>query len=204
MTFPSFVISVSCLQQDSLGDSALTPLCICFVPTSNQVCSNPSATRRLRGALFSSETAPRRSSGTTNGAPCHLTFLQLPPASPCKPGDSHNANLKQKQMTKKAFDFGILFLNYFKNSYRNLFFVVYNCSVIVVPSLCPLFSDFGILFKNQNWPSLVWLRWLGIVLQSDRLQVWAPSQGMYEGQPINISLSQWCSSPSLFPSFPSF
>ena len=64
---------------------------------------------------------------------------------------------------------------------------------------------------EQPWP--VWLSWLGIVLQSERLLVWfqvrtcahvvglALGQGMYERQPINVSLSYRCFSPSPSPSF---
>ena len=60
-------------------------------------------------------------------------------------------------------------------------------------------------------PWLVWLSWLGIALQSKRLPVpfpnrahaWVlssvPRQGTYERQPIDVSLSRWCFSPSLCP-----
>ena len=61
-------------------------------------------------------------------------------------------------------------------------------------------------------PWLVWLSWLGIVPQSKRSLVqflvrahaWVvgsvPGQGMFERQPIDVSLSHRCFSPSLSPS----
>ena len=64
----------------------------------------------------------------------------------------------------------------------------------------------------EPWP--VWLSWLGIIPQSERslvrflvrAHVWVvvliPSWGTYERQPIDVSLSHWCFSPSLSSSLP--
>ena len=63
-------------------------------------------------------------------------------------------------------------------------------------------------------PQLVWLSWLGVVPQTERPPVqfpvmvhsWitglVPSWGAYERQPIAVSLSHRCFSPSLPPSLP--
>ena len=60
----------------------------------------------------------------------------------------------------------------------------------------------------------MWLSWLGIVQQRGMSLVWllirahawiagsVPVQGVYKSQPINVSLSHQCFSPSLFPSLP--
>ena len=62
------------------------------------------------------------------------------------------------------------------------------------------------------WPG--WLSSLGVILQSKRSPVWfpvrahscvlslVPGQGTYERQPINVSLSHRCFSPSLSPCLP--
>ena len=59
-----------------------------------------------------------------------------------------------------------------------------------------------------------WLTWLGVLPQSKgspvrfqvRIRAWfvisVPSWGVYERQQIDVSLSQWCFSPSLSPSLP--
>ena len=64
----------------------------------------------------------------------------------------------------------------------------------------------------QPWP--VWLSWLGIVLQRERLPVpfpvraqgcrFGPGWGTYGRQLISVSLSHQCFSPSVSPPFPSF
>ena len=58
-------------------------------------------------------------------------------------------------------------------------------------------------------PWLVWIHWLGIILQTKRSQVqflvrahaWVsssvPTQDTCKGEPINVSLSNWCFSPSV-------
>ena len=78
-------------------------------------------------------------------------------------------------------------------------------------SMCILEWKWAGTSKNNYhvllWP--VWLSWLGIVLQTERLQVWflvrahtrvagwVPGWGTYERQPVNVSLSHQCFSPSL-------
>ena len=140
MTFSSFVVSISCLQQDSLGDSAWTLLCRLLLPppAARWVCSNPSATRCLRSLILRRNCSREELRHHPRGAPCRITFLQPPPSSSCKPGKCHNTYLKQKQIIKKAFDFGILFLNYFKYGYGNLFFVFFIVVHLQLSHLFPL------------------------------------------------------------------
>ena len=60
--------------------------------------------------------------------------------------------------------------------------------------------------KREECPDWVWLSWLGVVPQSTRLpiwflvrvQAWVVGSGAYKGQPISVSLSRWCFSPSVF------
>ena len=68
--------------------------------------------------------------------------------------------------------------------------------------------------KTQQWPRLVWLNWLDVDPQSERLPVqfllrahaWVAglilSVGTFRRQPPDVSLSHQCFSPSLSPSLP--
>ena len=71
-----------------------------------------------------------------------------------------------------------------------------------------------VLFYKKYVSALTGVAWVGIVLQSKRSLVqflvrahaWAvgsvPSQGAYKRQPINVSFSHQCVSPSLYSSLP--
>lgn len=128
MTFFSFVISVSCLQQDILSNRALPLLCLLPRPW-----QQPGFQFSLRNTQpVESDSPVNPFPGGTQVPPnptlCMLiTFRSLAPPQPKK---YHKAYHKQKQVIKKAFDFGLLFKN--QNCTWKLKHTFYNKLVFLV------------------------------------------------------------------------
>ena len=69
----------------------------------------------------------------------------------------------------------------------------------IVKIKSPIFFYLILNYRTwQGWPWLVWLSWLVIVLQAERLKFDSWSGNVL----INVSLSHRCFSPHLSPSFP--
>lgn len=134
MTFSSFVISISCCSKTVWTTGLRHDSAFCFVPASNQVCSNPSATCSLWSFILQLNC----SQGQFGHHPAGLSICTLPPPAFHLPAPPSLGNIttpisNKNKWLKRAFDFGILFKS--QNVPWNLKYTHYDKLDFLMPAM---------------------------------------------------------------------